>query len=498
MGNSEIFNSVINSLRKFKDFFLDTCKITTLENFWRLKAVANKYGDKIAEFKWESNKLAQAETTVLLNYFPNIKTLTAASWKLHTEFYEQRTEEVYLPSLKKLKIVNCDKATIDFFENHLPKHQIADLVLQANFSDLDGELKSIDSFLASQQSVQKLDLTVDCFDPYSLSGMKLSHFSLKLRKYRSAGQSNIIQAIVENQPKLISLNLISCEGCFDGDDDSFIAVCNLKKLDDLSINIDELNSETFMENFGKIKNLKSLEIESVEHNYAAIITILEDLSHFDLTNLKKLKLTLVNVSVPIDRIERMGKNFKILRSLTIQCDRPLALDSYLGNFKELESLQIDYHYSKEFSSLCTNFDFKYTKLRYLSLNGFAFGSDNFNGNEFTLLQLTEIVPNLEKLEIDAIFPFQTEFIFKIMEKWKNLKILKNWSMVQNGSNYHTFDQQSVLDLKGIAKMLDQFSIELRIKVIEIDISQVKKDLSEDFCVTLSKVGNFIVIRMNKK
>lgn len=462
--------------------------MNTLEQYWRLKTVSFKYGALIRDFTWESCKLTKAEIVTLLHFMPTIESFKLVSWKLQQELYDEPTSMLSFERLTKLEIVKCDQSTIEFIANALPVNILEKLNVQGDPLNL----------LRKQQTITDLELNVDAFDPDELHNLKLLQLTLKLRRYRDSQDRSIIQNIVANQPNLAALDLIHCEGCFDGDDGAFSAVCNLSKLKSLKVNIDDISASAFMEHFTKLCNLRILELESVEHNFAPVVTVIDELSRQEMPHLENLRLYLSDVGVPLDRILRMGKNFKALKSFTLHCDHPLTLDCYLANMMHLEDLSIDYHYSKEFSKLYNNSDLKFNNLRNLTLQGFGFGSDDVNWNEITLLKLSEAMPNLEKLELDAAFPFNTAFIFKIMEKLRRLQTLKNWSMVQSGENYIKFDQQSVFDLRGIAGMMKEFSLELRLKTIDMDVSRVKEEFSKEFDVAITRVGNFIVIRMGKK
>ena len=424
----------------------------------------------------------------LIGFMPNLESLTAGSWKLQQEFYEETLPMLNLQRLKILIIVKSDRETTDFFTQHLPKNIIKEFRLQGE----PGEL------LVNQTSIKKLSLQVDTFTYEELKNMELSHLILKLRKYKNEDGQSVLHHIVSNQPKLTHLKLIGCEGCFDGDDQAFAAICQLKELTSLKLNIDALRPEAFISHFDELKNLENLVFESLEHDYAPVVTIIDHLSHVKMQECKRLKFYFNDIGVPLDRIERIGQNFKQLENFMIRCDHPLPLDCYLLNMKHLKRLHVDYHYTKEFAKLCNNFDFKHVNLTELSLQGFAFGSDEVNSNEMTLVKLSETLPNLENLELDAAFPFNTNFIVKVLEKFPKLKILKNWSMVQSGEHYNKFDQVSVFNLSKIAEVIDEFSIELRLKAIDMDVSRVKDDLSKHFNVGITRLGSFIVIRLEKK
>lgn len=399
----------------------------------------------------------------------------------------------YLQKLKVTKATSFEPAgeqTAEFFTTFLPKNIIKDLNLQVE----------PESLLISQQSVEKLELHLDSVNPDDLCNMSLTELNMKLRTYRDKDNHSVIQSVIKKQPNLIVLDISNCEGCFDEDDAAFESICSLKKLCILKMNIDDLNSEVFIEHFNKLNSLKELQIDSYEHNFSPVITVIDELSHIDMKHLETLKIYLSDIGVPLDRIVRMGKKFISLKSLTIRCDRPLSLDCYLEHMKQLKSLNIDYHYSREFSKLCNSFEIKCESLKHLTLQGFAFGSDDVNGNELTLLKLTDMVPHLEKLELDTALPFNTEFIIKIIEKLKLLKVIKNWSMVQSGENYKQFNYHSVLNLKRVAGLLDEFSIELRLKAttIDIDLSRVREDFCEQYNVSTTRQGSFVILRINKK
>lgn len=496
MDNEEVFNSIINSQRQFCSLQLDTTRVTTLQQLYRLNAICFKFGLSIAELLWDSSKLTKAQIVTLLNFMPNLESLSAISWRLPKQLFEEPTPLLNLQHLHKLKVTKgssfnpTDELTSDFFSNFLPHKAIKDLNLQAEPG----------SFLVCQKSVKKLELHLDSVNPDDLCNMQLTELNLKLRTYTDTRGRFAIESIIEKQPNLIALDISNCEGCFDEDDASFIAVCKLTKLESLKINIDDLSSSVFVENFAKLKSLKELQIDSYEHNFSPVVAIIDELSHLEMSRLEKLKIHLSDIGVPLDRIMRMGKNFVSLKNFTIRCDRPLSLDCYLENMNQLESLSIDYHYSREFSKLCNSFDVKCQSLRHLTLQGFAFGSDDVNENEVTLLKITEMVPNLEQLELDTALPFHIEFIFRIIEKLKRLKAIRNWSMVQSGEYYKQFDHQSVLNLKRIAGMLDQFSIELRLKAtaIDIDVSSVRDNLCKEYNVAMTRHGSFILLKLNKK
>lgn len=481
---------MVNSQKIFNKMTIDTTKLKTLDQFWRLRTLFYKFGSTVTELIWESCRLTKTEIILLLNYLPNLENLIASTWKMQQVLFDDFTN-LELIKLRKLKIKRSDQLTVQFFSDHLPKHILREIVLQ-------GEP---DNIFSSQITLKKVDLNVDSFNS-TFNGdefieNRFTHLKLKMRKYRDDLGQSIINKILQQQPSLIQLDLVECEGCFDEDDGSFIEICNLRDLQILKINIDSLSPAIFARYFHQLNHLTDIHLESVEHNFTPVTAIVESLSRHDMEKLESLRVDFNDFGIDKTEIERMGVKFKNLKTLWIRCDHPLPADVYLANFNNLTSLYIDYHYSKEFANFCDSFDIKFNNINEVSLHGFSFGSEDVFRNELTLLKFTEIVPNLKILECDANFPFNTEYIFRIMEKLNKLEVIKNWSMTQSGENYISFDGQSILDLKGIAGMLKKFSIELKLRAFEMDLTKVKNLLEEKFDTQISRVGNYFVIRMEK-
>lgn len=493
LENEEVFLSVIQSQRRIDRMFIDTTKLKTLDQFWRLKSVFFKFGVMVRELMWESCRLTKSEVVALLNFMPNLESLTASTWRMQQVLFDDFRENSELIKLKKLKIKRSDQSTVQFFSDYLPRHILSEIILQGEPEDI----------LTNQVTIKKVELSVDAFastfNGDEFAELRLSYLKLKLRKYKDVLSQSVIYKILQKQPMLKHLDLVECEGSFEEDDESFVAICNLNCLNVLKINIDHLSAANFDTHFHKLSNsLTELHLESVEQHLTPVAALVEGFSRQNMNKLESLKIYFNDFGIDKTEIHRMGCNFKNLKSLWLRCDHPLPLDVYLNSFSNLKRIYIDYHYNREFPKLCDNNELKYPNIVDLSLHGFSYGSEDVNWNELTLLKLTEMVPNLQKFECDANFPFNTEFIFRIMEKMNKLDVIKNWSMTQFGENYITFDGQSILDLKGIAGMLKEFSIELKLRKIDLDMTKVKHALSEVFDVNISRIGNFFVLRLEKR
>lgn len=496
MENEEIFNSIFNSQRQFKKLHLDTTKVTKLQHLYRLNTICFKFGLDITELLWDSCKLTKAQIVTLLNFMPNLESLSAIAWRLQSEPFDEPAPMLNLQRLEKLKVTKSgsfnpsDEPTIEFFSKFLPKNLIRDLDLRVEHKN----------FLANQQSVEKLKFLFYSENSEYLHSLKLSELKLIKGHTRDISHNSFIKTIIEHQPDLSALDILGCEECFDENDAAFVAVTDLKKLQSLKINIDDLSPTIFMEHFSKLKNLKELQIENHGYDYAAAVLIVEELSRLKMRHLEVLFIHLADVGVPLDRIARIGKNFAGLKNFTIICNNPLPLDCYLENMNQLEKLSIEYHYSREFSTLVNNFDIKCERLRELTLSGFSFASGDISANEPILLKLPVMLPNLKTLDLGgAAFPLNMDIFQIIIEEFKHLKVLRNWSMTQSGDNYRPFTYQSVASLKRMANLLNKFSIDLRLKVatLEVDVSKVRDDLQKEFNVQISRVGNFIVFKIDK-
>jgi hypothetical protein len=244
--------------------------------------------------------------------------------------------------------------------------------------------------------------------------------------------------------------------------------------------------------------MKEIEIESVEHNYSSLVDIIESFCHMNFDELKKLRIDVQLLNVPLDRIQRMGRNFPNLKSFTLTSECPLPVDIYLKNFKGLDEIYINYHYNRNFSTICDENDEKFPNLKILHLEGFTFGSDDVNLNEVKLLRLIEKFPNVVTLELDINLPLNMKMLCKILTKMPKVKIFNNLLMMQSGENYEKFGFNSVKEIIEISKNLKEFTIELKLKAIDMDVSYMKDLLKDEFTFGMRKFGNFVVINLKKK
>lgn len=470
---------------------ISTVKMILLQQYWRLKSVFSYIGSSIKELKWESCKLTRAEVVTLLNFLPNLNKLTISFWSLQSEFYVEVIPLLKLPDLRELNVTRCDQQTVEMLSVQLPKHCLQKLKLSINSP-------TVPAIFNNQRNISELELHEFVFiHPELLQNFRLTHFTLGLKCMRNL--SSMMNIILRRQPNLLYLNILPCGSCFDGDDDAklFEGICNLMHLKTLKMNIDGLRPSFFIENSSKLINLKEIEIESTDRDQAQIGEIINELSRMKSNHLQSLKLDLEDISISHDVIDRMGQNYPKLRSFNLKCERPLSLDVYLKKFAMLEKLELDYHYTLEFARLCITFDMKCIHLNSLHLKGFSFASDELKWNEIMMIKIMDVVPNLEILDVDANFNFKIELLFKILEKAKHLKTLKSLCMVQSADVVQKFDTRLVNDLIEISEMLQNFNIELKLKTFADDFAQLKEDLQQHFCSSVSRIGTWIVIRLSK-
>lgn len=455
--------------------------------FWQLKTLCFNKGFDITHLTWESCRMTKVEIISILNFFPNLSSLTCITWKLQTDYFDEPNEALNLPKLSELKVSRCDESTKAFFESYLTSNSLMNL--SADFDDLQ-------ELLSSQLNISELDIAVEQISQNIPS--QLTTLKLMMRRYR-INDLPVLQQITLQQPNLIHLDLLKCEGIFDGDDNSFGNICNLANLKAFKFNADGLNNAVFKDNFHKLTKLEELEIESVEHNFSALVDVIESLSQMNFINLKKLRIDVQLLNVPLDRVERMGRNFPNLKIFTLTSECPLPVDIYLRNFKQLDEIYINYHYNRNFSTICDDSnEEKFKNLKVLHLEGFTFGSDDVNLNEVKLLRLIEKLPNVTKLELDINLPLNLKMLSKILNKMPKLKALNNLLMMQSGEIYEKFGINSVNEVIETSNKLREFSIELKLKAIDMDVGYMKDLLKNEFNFNMRKFGNFVIISLKRK
>lgn len=464
---------------------INSNQVLTLNDFWKLKTICFNKGFSITHLFWDSCKYTRIEVTSILNFFPDLISLKCTSWKLQNDFIDEPTENLNLFNIKELNISKCDDLTKKFFETNLPEDTLEKL-------SVDFEPQEI---LKHQSKVKELDVSVDHLDSIDND---LTHLKLMMRRYKK-NEESILLSIIQHQPNLIHLDLLKCEGIFDNDDRAFITTCQLP-LKILKINIDGLSHFIFKENFSKLINLENLEIEAVEQNVSSLIEIIDDLSKININSLLKLRIEINFINIPVTKIEEMGKSFPNLQSFSLVTDCSLPIDVYLRNFNNLKNISIDYHYNKNFSAICDdNIDERFCSLKKMKLEGFTFGSDDVNLNEFRILKLIEKLPNVEELNLDIMLPLNIKLLHKFLTKMPKLKVLDNICMLQAGENYLKFDEEVVCGLIEVSyKHLKKFSIELRLKAIDMDVSFMKELLMNEYRLKMRKYSNFIIVNLTKK
>ncbi|KAL7030298.1 hypothetical protein ACKWTF_006603 [Chironomus riparius] len=486
LQDPETYDSMVYSKRIFSKMALNTNNVQSLNSFWKLRTICSLKAPTITELTWDLAKMTSTEIVFILNFFSNLKTLKCNSWKIETDYYDEPIDTLQLESLKFLSIIKCNEATTSMFINYLPANSLTKL-----------ETDFYSSILISNNSgLNDLNFTVDEIS-HDWVPVPLIHLSMRLQKYRHNNHP-VLLSILPQQPNLISFDVLSCNGIFDEDDESFITMCSLKHLKVLKMNIDDINHAVFKENFRKLNQLKELHIESVDGDYHSLIDNIEELSNTRLEHLKILNIDVEHIGIPLNRIEHMGMNFPCLTNLAYKCERPLPIDIYIRNFRALTDLEINYHYSQEFSLMCSNLDgITYPNINTIKLKGFNFGSDaNFNEPAFS--KLVKVVPNISDMEIEVNMPLNTKFLDNNLQKLSKLKIFKDLTLMQQKENYEKFDTACVNYLLSVCEKLDSFTVELKLNAIDMDVHVMKTMLSAKFKFNMKRLGSQIVIELGVK
>ncbi|XP_070491820.1 uncharacterized protein [Chironomus tepperi] len=482
----ETYDSMVFSRRIFNKMELNTNHMEFMESFRRLRTICALKAKSITELEWHSAKMTPSEIVLVLNFFTNLKTLKCDSWKILTEFYDERIEISASNSLKSFSLIRCDQATKAFFIDYLPTNCLTKL-----------ETDFYCPFLISCQSeLNELSFSTEEMSPEWIS-VPLKKLTVSLQRYRTDGQP-VLRPILQQQPNLISLNILSCNGIFDGDDDSFITMCNLKHLKVLKMNIDDINHIVFKSNFDKLDKLEELHIESVDGEFLPLVHDIEELSNTKLEHLKTLTIDVSHIGIPIDRIEKMGINFPKLTKLSYKCEYPLPIDKYLNNFNALTELLINYHYGQNFAEMCKNLDdTTFPLLNRVELRGFNFGSDA-DTNEPAFTKLVKALPNVTFMAIEINVPLNTRLLDINLKRLPKLKIFKDIQFIHQKENYEKFDATCINYFLGISKNYEEFQVELKLKAIDMDLNEMINKLKTNFKVKLKRCISVIVINLQSK
>lgn len=467
---------------------ISSSPITTLEGFWKLKSICAFKGLNVKHLYWQSCKFTQVEVITLLNFFPNLITLKCDGWRLQSEYFDEPNEMLNLPQLNNLSVSKCDEITKSIFETHLSKDTL--VKLRTDFISL--------PILTNHSSIKELSVNwySSDLDSNPLINHKLTLFKLEMCE----NGGNIFTSIIQNQSSLVHLDILECTGIFMGNDNAFASICDLKHLKILKIKVENLSERAFKEHFYKLDSLQELEIQNSDlDQISSLIDIIECLSNTKMLKLTTLKFDFDFLNVPIARIENMGKNFPSLKHLKLNTDRCQChpIDIYLRSFKNLESLFINYNYKRNFPTICDDVEEKFTNLIDLNLEGFSFGSDELNLNEFRFIKVTEKMPNLVSLDLDINLPFNLKILTRLLTKMPKLRIVKNLLM-QHGNIYEKFGFESVENLIEISRKLKEFKIEFKLKAIDMNVAMMKEILGKEFTINMGTLGVFVNLRLNKK
>lgn len=457
-------DSMLNSKRIFDKMHLKTHRLDSLETFWKVRNICRAKGSGIKELSWEFARLTRVEIVAILNLLPNLQKLSCRDWIIKADYYDDPPEPLELQCLTDLSIDRRDSATYEFFSEFLSHDFINKLHLEVYHNE----------FIQRQKNVTNLELQAERIDNEWIS-LPLEHLKLSLQMYRNIIGDPVLGKIIRQQVNLISLDISDCTGIFDNNSEAFSVVCDLKHLKSLKMNVDELISMTFRENFDKLCMLEELWIGSVEHDVAHVIDIVEYLSKTKMERLASFKLELARLSVPIDRILSMGQNYPKLTSFYLNCVLPLPVQIYLKNLPNLNKLEIVYDYCQEFSLICSNLeDSIFPKISSIDLHGFNFRSE-IEVNERFLMRLVNVLPNLSRLRVETCVPLSINFLKSIKEKLPKLKHLEGIEFTEKDQK---FDVNFINYLKLISKSI-KISTSVKLKTINMNLQDLKDSLEKD-------------------
>ncbi|KAL7030299.1 hypothetical protein ACKWTF_006604 [Chironomus riparius] len=486
LKDKDVYYSIINSKNIISEILIYSNYTQSMDTFYKLRTICSINASTITDVSWHKVKMTATEIIGILNLFPNLKFLCCDCWKIETEFYDEPAEPLKLERLTSLIIYKCNDATTALFNYYLPTNRLTSLTV--NFyckSYVNSLCVMSDSEEGAENDSElfnyKEEGVIDCVKP------TLTHLRMQLQKYK-INQETPLMSILQLQSNLVRLDVLSCSGVFEDDNESFVAICYLRNLKELSLNIDDVKPAVFKEHFHKLNKLEVLSIEALEEYYSSSLKDnIEELSKTRLEHLTSLTIQVKHTEISVNMIKQMGLNYPKLLQLSLACEVSHLLDVYLRSFETLTRIVIDYTYSQAFSDICNNLDcLCFPLIEHICLTEFysvptqtyrPIKPSQADLNEPAFLKLVKALPNITEMKIQISIPLNAKFLDKCLKMLPNLKIFEGFILLQQDEK---FDENCVNYLIRIFEKLKSFSVELKLKSIDMDVYKIKTKLMEKF------------------
>lgn len=232
--------------------------------------------------------------------------------------------------VKNLLLTSCNRreeassSLASLFSLKIPPNSLQELSL------INMSVEKLQPFLVQQTSIKKLHITGALGDCTFITNFKLT--SLKL----TGTTRNKLLSIIESQPNLISLTLVTNEEAFNDDeygDFLFNKIVELRLLETLDISLNNVQKE-IIPNLSQLKHLKKLTVTCSDSHFEGLVR----------TAIPTLECLNVTLSSPawIDSVDLLARNIPNLKSLKLK--GPVVtyfLQDIVRCYKSLENLWVE-------------------------------------------------------------------------------------------------------------------------------------------------------------
>lgn len=405
-----------------------------------VKMITERHGPTITKFEFNncySCKFERQDFLRVLSLMPNLREFEVCGWRSDFAASGFRVEKLNLNNLQRLIFDGCEKFMLEILTQALPENVIKSFKVCGNIPDVE----TLKAFVDKQRMISNLDIDGDFNGSNVFDHLPLTHLRIP-----------VWSGLLRTQPALIGL---SCLRYSSVDEAIFMDICKLQQLEQLKMCIDGVPSKV-VHNISKLRKLKTFSIKSGCYHGTAFDAFTE-LSCVQKSSIENLILHPWSFELPAENYQLLGENFK-LRSLRIKLFTWHKLNFFMQSFPTLESLNIRFGEANrrvEFSQGYIDDNQKHPNMKHLQLQ--FWGSEMIDVDVF--FKMIESFPNLESLEINAKFPFTSEFLDRIANSLGKIKALDLSSF--RVRNNEAFPVETVASLKNLRRKLKYLKLFLR-------------------------------------
>lgn len=439
-------------------------------------------GTTAEKFNWTCGLrvLSALKLYEVLNFMPNLNHIKFAFNGVFQNISEEKFDQkLSLKNLKSLEINTRYEEVFEIFSSLLPENSLTECFITFTLEWIlyidDREMfdrvnEKFIIFFDSQKSIKKLKINIDpifiekAIETLSLDELESIHENLY-------NQQSLIY-IVERQPalkilKLTQNNIIS---------EFFEQICKLSRLEFLYINVYHF-TQASIKNWNllsKLENLKKLAFFGGSPDYGWSF---DDADEFEKTNLSYESFifakndSLQKLSIAgyfcADLFQAISENFPNLKELGVVHSEQ-KLNFFAKCFPNLDKLYVRFEHNllmNEFNTGIVN-----ENLKVLTIDDL---SESFNNHCENFMEIVEIFPNLEVLNILGLSLKVSNFFFSKIKKLKKLKAFEMENLLFN--QFLAFSENFKILAENIEK------ITLKVKCFENKIlTEEQKEKFETF------------------